>query len=238
MKFLKTFLTCLAIATVLPFQSAHAADPYDLNALDVLGTCKEPVQIRNAKNALSFLSAFVTWHVGDQVRTLDPEFMGFHSSLAGVLVSNPGLRGKVPFDKGQWGPDKYIETMAFLAYHNDIDDYEVAPSRVDCFGSKRVILTTDFKGVQLARDKATGCITHREPFGAGTKIAVEIKEYVDEATKETYGLVLSSESYLDNETSVAVRERLAERVRTEPALTPVKATCQTMDMIVQKFSAQ
>jgi hypothetical protein len=236
-------MMALALAMVAGAASSVQAqttyDPYDLKKLDVLGTCKAgTVQEENAELALSFLKAFVAWHMNDQMSVIHPDFISWHSSLAGLLQAMPAYRGKVPFDKGQYTSATYLETMAFLAYHNDIEHYVVAPTRVDCVGDEKVILMTDFTGIQLARDAATGCVTHQVPFGSPTKIAIEFKDYQKSASAPVEKLVWRVESYLDDQASVKVREELAKLVKTQPAMKPDPSTCKTQKMILDGFKAQ
>lgn len=225
------------VAALLIGASAHAADPYDLKTLDVLGTCTPgTVKEQNAKNALSFLNSFVTWHVRDQIRVLHPDFISWHSSLAGLLEAKPEMRGKVPFDKGQYNGNTYLQTMTFLAYFNDIDDYVVAPTRVDCVGDDRVVLVTQFKGVQLKREPKTGCVTHRVPFGSPTKIGLQFKD-VEVAPRKFVSRVYRSESYLDDEASVKVRQEMEIEAK-KPALPPDPKTCKTMDAIAKDLMSR
>lgn len=222
--------------------SANKYD-FDLKKLDVFGSCKVGTkQEATAELALSFLKAFVTWHVGDQMAMVHPDFIAWHSSIAGLLEARPEFRGGTPPvyppDMGQYRKDKYVETMTFLAYHNDIERYEVVPTRVDCVGDDKVILMTDFNGFQLKRDEKTGCITHTAPFGSPTKITVEFKDYQENASAPVQRLVYRTDSFLDDKVSVQVRKDLAEKVAKEPAMKPDPSTCKTRQMILDEFSAQ
>ncbi len=236
---IKSFFASLIVVCSLTASHAQAADSYDLKKLDVFGSCKAgTVKEENAELSLSFLKAFVTWHIGDQMMVVHPDFIAWHSSLAGLLEAMPAFRGKVPFDMGQYYKSTYVQTMAFLAYHNDIENYVVAPTRVDCVGDDKVILMTNFTGVQLKRDDTTGCVTHTAPFGSPTKIAIQFKEGQRAAGEPVQKLVYRVDSYLDDSASVKVREELARRVKTEPALKPEPSTCKTRQMILDEFNAQ
>jgi hypothetical protein len=232
--------TCGSIG---PATSAEAqtvpADYYSLKRLDKLGTCAlGTIQEVNAELALSHLKAFTWWNVKDQLEQIHPDYISWHSSIAGLLEVMPHLKPYVPAQNGQWTAKNYVETLAFLASANDIDKYEVEPTRVDCVGDSSVVLVNEFRGLQIRRDPATGCVTHGVPFGSPVKIMLELRDYQASPTAPTKRLVYRSVSNLDDRVSAEVRVKLAEVVKGPPNMPNDPSTCKTPAQILREFKDQ
>ncbi len=227
---------------LLAVGAAHAAPPatsvYNLAKLDLLQTCKTPVQQENGKLALENLKAFTSWKVKDFMVQFRPDALVWHSSLAGLLEAYPKLGAVVPFKMGQWDMSHQVEVLAFLAAHNDIDAYHVDPSRVDCIGDDSVMLITEFTGKQVLRDKTTGCITHAVDFGSPTKILIQFKDYQASSVDPVQRLVYREYSTLDDKASVDARVRLAEAAKGPSNVPADPAKCMTDAAILADFQNQ
>lgn len=127
---------------------------------DTLQTCKTPVQIANAKKALTWLSAVVAWNeegVKTQSELFSETFVLWHPSLATLAAiyktTYPELYPTLPFTNGQLTRANYAKTLAFLAESNNIKKWIEAPTRVDCFvDSNSVAIDIQFSGAIVKRD--------------------------------------------------------------------------------------
>ncbi len=130
--------------------------------------------------------------------------------------------------------------MAFLAFANDIEKYQVKPTRLDCVGDDTVVLITDFNGVQLRRDEVTGCPTHGLAFGSPTKIEIRFKHYYgsDVSKGPIKSTVYRVYSNLNDNISAQVRIDLAKIVQGPPNLEPNPANCKTRKDILEDFQNQ
>lgn len=220
-------------------RSTVPADYYSLKRLDKLQTCTlGTIQEINAELALTFLKAFTWWNMKDQMEQIHPDHISWHSSIAGLLEIMPHLKPYVPAKNGQWTTKNYVEVLAFIASANDIDKYVVEPVRVDCIGDSAVMLVTEFNGLQIRRDPATGCVTHGVPFGSPTKIMIELKDYQQTPSSPVKRLVYRSYSILDDKISAEVRMKLAEVVKGPPNMPNNPSTCKTPDQILREFKDQ
>lgn len=246
---MKKFVLALGLVAAASFSTAGneafaqrtsvPADYYSLKRLDKLGTCElGTVQELNAELALSHLKAFTWWNVKDQLEQIHPDYISWHSSIAGLLELMPQLKPVVPAKNGQWTANNYVETLAFLASANDIDKYVVEPVRVDCIGDSSVMLVTEFNGIQIRRDPTTGCVTHGVPFGSPTKIMLELKDYQASPAAPVKRLVYRSISNLDDRVSAEVRVKLAEVVKGPPNMPDNPSTCKTPAQILREFKDQ
>lgn len=224
---------------------------YALSDLDKMETCElGTVQEENAEMALSYQKTFGWWKVKDVVKMLHPDLISWHSSLAGLYELNAAaLKGKVPFEKGQTFKSNFAEAIAFIAYANDTDKYSVDIKRLDCVGKDKVVITTHFTGLQVARDPKTGCITHTAPYmslagteGIATNISFQFKEYQEPSAivpnpNPVQRLIVSIDTHMDDMASVNVRKALAEKVKTQ---TPMAAgeypgACKTREDFKTEF---
>ena len=225
-------LSLAALAMSVTANNAFAGDDYELEGLDFFKSCATSVQKENAELALSFLKAFSWWNMKDQMAMIHPDYISWHSSIAGLLVAKPELAPYVPAKNGQWTKANYIEVMAFLAYANDTSKYKTKPVRVDCVGNDSVMLVTEFTGMQIRRDPATGCVTHGVKFGSPTKIMVDIREL------DGQKMIYRSASNLIDEVSARVREELAEIVKGPPNMPEDPGNCKTRAQILKEFQDQ
>ncbi len=235
----------LFISTLLGARASFAAGEFNLKDLDKLQSCAVgTIQEKNGQMALDFLEAFIWWNAKDQLNMVGDDYIAWHASLAGLLESNPQYKGHVPFDKGQWTKPTYVETLSFLAYANDLSQYKVKPTRVDCVGDDTVVLLTDFTGFQIRRDDVTGCPTHGLAFGSRTHIDVTFKNY-PALTKggAERRLVSRTYSHLDDLASANVRTDLAKIVgdpkHPNPPNIPINpANCKTRAQVLKEFQDQ
>lgn len=238
-------MALVLVVTVLGSKHSFAAGEFSLKDLDKLHTCAPgTIQEKNGQMALDYLEAFVWWNAKDQLHMVGDDFVAWHASLAGLLEAMPAYQGKVPFEKGQWTKAKYVETLSFLAYANDLSQYKVKPTRVDCVGEDMVVLLTDFTGFQIRRDDVTGCPTHGTAFGSRTHIDIVFKNYPGEKKGDPdRRLVSKSFSHLDDLASSNVRGALAKIVgdpkNPNPANIPLNpANCKTRAQVLKEFQDQ
>ncbi len=235
----------ILVSTILSGTLSFAAGEFSLKDLDKLQTCAPgTIQEKNGQMALDFLEAFVWWNAKDQLNMVGDDYIAWHASLAGLLESAPQYRGHVPFDKGQWTKKTYVETLSFLAYANDLSQYKVKPTRVDCVGDDSVVLLADFTGAQLRREEATGCPTHGLAFGSRTHIDVTFKNYSAVAPGgPSRRLVSRTYSHLDDLVSANVRLDLAKIVGDpkKPNASNIPhnpANCKSRAQVLKEFQDQ
>ncbi len=234
---MKSIIISAIVFLTFNTMAANVSDPYDLSALDVLGTCSIGTQQEvNAELGLSFTKAIFAWHIGDQVSMLHPEFIAWHSAMTDLLVSLPVYRDKVPFKNGQFTKDSIVQTMAFVAYSNDSEAYTANLKRVDCIGDDKVILVADFKSMQIQRDTNSGCITHKVAYESPLKIVLQFKDAKVNGLSKKY--VYRFDTFIDEKVTVKAREDLAKLVATQPAMKPEPSSCKTRKMILDEFQSQ
>lgn len=201
----------LQIATVASlFTSSLNAHATGVQKLDVLGTCTTSTQKRNAQTALKWLEDFAAWRLREQGFVMSPQFIVWHSSLAGLAaaykVHSPQDFAKLPFPDGRLTCSNYVNTLAFMAMANDTTKWVEKPNAVYCLDQEKVTVDISFSGYQVARD-ADGYIQYAVPFSAP-------------ATK-LFGFDANGEMVLqvvgvDSRTSVAAREKLKQIMADDP----------------------